>query len=175
AAVPAHAGPVRVRLRQPAPGRVPRARPAWLLDAVVRRDRQAPLHHRRIRRLAAAGAAGGHLHPWLDAPARAQLGTPAPAGVRDRRAGGAALLVDRQVRLPRAAALRLDPGAAAGLAVVEAAGEATGARGLSLSRTAAAPQAAGRCPPRRAAATAGARHGRRARLPGPATQPARMH
>ena len=43
--------------------RLPGARPARLLDADLRGDRQASLHHRRLHRVAAAGAAGDHVDP----------------------------------------------------------------------------------------------------------------
>src|SRR3546814_7596503 len=66
--------PVRVRLRLPALLRLPGARPARLLDADLRGDRQAPLHHCRLQRVAAAVAAGAHLHPGLDPAPGPQLG-----------------------------------------------------------------------------------------------------
>src|SRR5690606_19972536 len=119
-ALPAHAWPVRVRLRQPAPVRLPCARPARLVGAGVRGDRQAPLHHRGLCRLAAVGAAGGDFDPRLDAPAGPQLGSAAPRGVRGGSAGGAAFLVDREVGLSRAAAVCGDPGGPARLARLEA-------------------------------------------------------
>jgi sulfoxide reductase heme-binding subunit YedZ len=50
-----------------------------------------------------------------------QLGAPAQAGLRDRRAGGAALLVAGEVRPARTGAVRRDRRAAAGLARVESA------------------------------------------------------
>src|SRR5690606_11566012 len=100
---------------------LPRARPARLVDAGVRGDRQASLHHRRLCGLAAAGAAGGDLDARLDAAAWTQLGPAAQGGLRSGGTGGAAFLVDREVRLPRAAAVCGDPGRAAGLAAVEAA------------------------------------------------------
>jgi hypothetical protein len=59
-----------------------------------------------LHRLAAAGAAGGHVHHRLDQAPRPQLGAPAQAGLRDRRAGGAALLVAGEIRHPRAGAVR---------------------------------------------------------------------
>src|SRR3546814_8987260 len=91
--LPAHDRPVRVRLRLPALLRLPGARPARLLDADLRGDRQAPLHHCRLQRVAAAVAAVAHLHPGLDPAPGPQLGPAAQAGVRRRRARGAALLV----------------------------------------------------------------------------------
>src|SRR3546814_2012417 len=57
-----------------------------LLDADLRGDRQAPLHHCRLQRVAAAVAAGDHLHPGLDPATGPQLGPPAQAGLRRRRA-----------------------------------------------------------------------------------------
>src|SRR5690606_34698873 len=140
------------------------------------------LHHRGVFRLAAAGAPGGDLDPRLDAAAGSQLGQAASRGVRGGGAGRAAFLVDREVRLPRAAAVRGDPGRAARLAPVEAAvapdraaavagfaGLNTGcirlagrtvapARRVSPARTATAPPAAPPTPARQAAATAGAWH-----------------
>src|SRR3546814_177147 len=99
--------------------RLPGARPARLLDADLRGDRQAPLHHRRLQRMAAAVAAGDHLHPGLDPATGPQLGPPAQAGLRRRRARGAALLVAGEVRHPRTGAVRGDPGHPARLARVE--------------------------------------------------------
>src|SRR5690606_19905498 len=149
AAVPAHARAVRVRICQPAFRRLARPGPGRLLAPGVRGDRQATLCHRGLRRVAAVAAAGPDLHPRLDAAAGAPLGPPAPAGVRDRGAGGAALLVDREVRLSRTAAVRGDPRAAARLADGQAAGATAD---LSPARTAAARPGPRRCRPRPTAA-----------------------
>src|SRR3546814_2338115 len=69
--------------------------------------------------MAAAVAAGDHLHPGLDPATGPQLGPPAQAGLRRRRARGAALLVAGEVRHPRTGAVRGDPGHPARLARVE--------------------------------------------------------
>src|SRR5690606_8285637 len=164
AAVPAHARAVRVRICQPAFRRLARPGPGRLLAPGVRGDRQATLCHRGLRRVAAVAAAGPDLHPRLDAAAGAPLGPPAPAGVRDRGAGGAALLVDREVRLSRTAAVRGDPRAAARLADGQAAGATAD---LSPARTAAARPGPRRCRARptaaRGAVSPGAAAGRRHR------------
>src|SRR3546814_10834050 len=66
--------------------------------------------------MAAALAAGDHLHPVLDPATGPQVGPPAEAGVRRRRARGAALVVAGEGRHPRTGAVRGDPGHPARLA-----------------------------------------------------------
>src|SRR5690606_27438950 len=117
---------------------------------------KAAVHHRRLRGLAAAGPARVDLDPGLDAAPGPPLGPAAPPGVRGGRVRRAALLVDREIGLPRAAAVRLHPRPAAGLAPVDPPGATCAAPRLSLSRTAAAPQAPRRSRSRPAAARAGA-------------------
>src|SRR5690606_32724213 len=85
----------------------------------LRGGRQAPLYHRRLQRVAAAVAAGDHLHPGLDPTPGPQLGPVAQTGLRRRRARGAALLVAGEVGHPRTDAVRRDPGGSAWLACVE--------------------------------------------------------
>src|SRR5690606_31343030 len=127
----------------------------------IRGNRQTPVHHRRLHRLGPAGAAGGDLDAGLDASPGPCMVAPAPAGLRHRHPRGAAFLVDREIGLPRAAAVRGGPGGPAGLAPVEAAVPAPAqAAALSLSRTAAMPPAGRRSPPPPAAARAAATRGR---------------
>src|SRR5690606_8292592 len=164
AAVPAHAGAVRVLLRLAAPGGVPGPGPGWLLDAAVRGHRQAPLHHRRIPGLAAAGAAGGDLDPGLDAPSGPALGPAAPRRLRHRRAGGAAFLVAGEIRHPRTGTVCRHPRRAARLArgtETQGAPNHSSALSAPASRIAAS-SSHGRRTPLRAGAVGCAGTGRRA-------------
>ena len=93
--------------------RLPRPRPARLLDPGLRGHRQAPVHHRRFRRVA-AGCRWRSPRPPAGSAGSAATGAPAQAGLRHRRARRAAFLVAGEIRHPRTGAVRRHPAALLG-------------------------------------------------------------
>lgn len=102
----AHGRPVRVLLRDAAPGDVLRRRPALRRRRAGRGRRQAPVGHARDARLADPAGARAHLDAPRDARARAAV---AAAALRRLRRGPRrllALLLAGEARRHRAARLR---------------------------------------------------------------------
>jgi len=78
--IPANAGAIRLFLRLPALRCLFDFRPVFRLGRHRRRRGQTAVHHGRVRRLAVADPAGGHLHQRDDQAAGTQLAAIAPAG-----------------------------------------------------------------------------------------------
>jgi hypothetical protein len=134
-AAPAHAGPGGVRLCPHAFPVLRAGGPGPGLRHPPRGRRQAAVHHGGLYRVPVADPACAHLDPFIDAPARAPLGTAAQAGVCDGAAWLRALLLAGQGRRPRAAILLCRARGTARLAAVQApAAPRTSSRGRPTAK-----------------------------------------
>jgi len=125
--ISAHAGPVRLFLRQPAFYDLSGGGPILRLAVHRQGHRQAALHHRRVSGLPAVDSIGGHVHQQ-DGPAAGcrTLEATAPLHLSHRRRRCGAFLVAGEKRHHRTSPIRGGAGSAAGLS-----GRAGGAEGFS--------------------------------------------
>lgn len=99
-------GPLRLLLGHAPLQHLPRPGPAPRLAVHLGGHRGAPVHHRRLRRVADPPLAGVHLHPGVDPSSGEEMDAPAPGCLPGRTPRRHPLLLAREGRHPGTAHLR---------------------------------------------------------------------